>query len=86
MDSNDLNHIFGNPRHRLERMIQQFGSAEAAGHAIQEAVDAAFAAGELPLNAHGVFERTFDIGGNQVTVRGVIHASRPRVGSAWIFA
>jgi hypothetical protein len=82
---NDLHHIFGNPRHKLDRLIQQYGSRAAAGRAIQDAADAAFAAGELSVNARGVFERTLDIDGNPVTVRGVIHEGRPRLGSAWIF-
>jgi hypothetical protein len=85
MDPNDLHHIFGNPRHKMDRMVRQFGGAEAAGRAIQEAIEAVFAAGALPLNSRGIFEGTLDVGGNQVTVRGVVHAGRPRVGSAWVF-
>jgi hypothetical protein len=84
-DPNHLHHIFGNPRHKLDRLVQQYGSRAAAAHAIQEAVEAAFAAGGLSLNAQGVFERTLDIGGNPVTVRGVIYEGRPRMGSAWVF-
>lgn len=83
MHPNDLHHIFANPRHKLDRLVEQFGSAEAAGQAIQDAVDAAFAAGELVLNGAGVYERTLDVSGIAVTARGTIHRGRPRVGSAW---
>jgi hypothetical protein len=83
--SNHLHHVFGNSRHKLDRVVRQYGGRAAAGRAIQEAVDAAFAVGELSVNARGVSERTLDVGGNPATVRGVIHEGRPRVGSAWIF-
>jgi hypothetical protein len=82
---NNLRHIFGNPRHKLDRLVRRYSSRAAAGRAIQDAVNAAFAAGELSVNARGVFERTLDIGGHPVTVRGAIREGRPRVGSAWIF-
>jgi hypothetical protein len=83
-DPNNLHHIFGSRRHNLDRLVRQFGSREAARRAIEDAVSSAFQAGELTLNARGVFEKTVDVGGNQVTVRGVIHLGEPRIGSAWI--
>jgi hypothetical protein len=84
MGPNDLHHIFGNPRHNLSRFIERYGSREAAGRAIEDAVDAAFAAGALSPNARGVFEATLNIDGDRIAVRGVIHQGMARVGSAWI--
>jgi len=83
-DPNHLHHIFGSRRHNLDRLVRQYGTPEAAGKAIQEAVDAALQAGELRTNPRGVHEKTLDVGGNQVTVRGVIFRGAARVGSAWI--
>jgi hypothetical protein len=81
---NKLHHIFANHRHNLESLVQQYGSREAAVQAIQDAVDADLHAGELIPNARGVFEATLEIGGNQVTVRGVILSGTAVLGSAWI--
>jgi hypothetical protein len=64
--------------------VQRYGSREAAGRALQEAVDLAFRAGELAANSRGIFETTLDVGGSQVTARGVIYRDEIRVGSAWI--
>ncbi|TMJ66486.1 MAG: hypothetical protein E6G83_10260 [Alphaproteobacteria bacterium] len=68
----------------MDRLMRVYGSREAAAQAIQDAVDAAFQAGELTPNARGVFEATLDVGGNEVTVRGVILDGTAVVGSAWI--
>jgi hypothetical protein len=83
---NKVHHIFANRRHNLDPLVQQYGSREAAMQAIQDAVDAAFHAGELIPKSRGVFEATLEIGGNQVTVRGVISSGTAVLGSAWILA
>jgi hypothetical protein len=82
---NKLHHIFASRRHHLDRLVRRFGSQEAAAQAIQDAVDAAFRAGELASDARGIFETTLDVGGNPVTIRGIILDGTAVVGSAWIF-
>jgi len=81
-----VHHIFANRRHNLGPLVRQYGSREAAAQAIHNAVDAALQAGELIPNARGVFEAPLEIGGNQVTVRGVILSGTAVLGSAWISA
>jgi hypothetical protein len=85
-DPSKLHHLFANRPHNLAPPVRHYGSREAAAQAIQDAVDAAFHAGKLVPNARGVFETALDIGGNQVTVRGVVLQGLAQVGSAWIFA
>jgi hypothetical protein len=81
---NKLRHIFANRRHNLGPLVRQYGSREAAGLAIQDAVDAALQTGKLTPNARGVFEIILDIGGHPVTVRGVILQGTAQLGTAWI--
>ena len=38
-DRNKLHHIFGNPDHNLDALVDQFGNREVALSAIVEAVD-----------------------------------------------
>jgi hypothetical protein len=83
-DPNKHEHIFGNPRHNLDRLVEEYGSREAAWRAIQEAVATMFTAGALVLNPRGVFEVTLDVGRSRLTVRGMIRSGSPRIGSAWI--
>jgi hypothetical protein len=82
-DANKLNHLFGNPRHNLDGLARQFGSREAAGRAIMDAVNQGFAAGSVSTDDHGFFRQVFVVAGNRVTVTGRIVDGEPRIGSAW---
>ncbi len=83
-DQNKLHHIFGNPGHNLDVLVGQYGSYEAAGRAIVEAVNRAYHAGSFIVDALGRYDQVFEVGGYAVTVRGRI--GLVRVGSAWIRA
>lgn len=65
-------------------LVRQYGSEEAAGEAIQNAVDAAFEDGDLVLDDDGLFRQTLDIGGTFVTVSGRVIDGTARVATAWI--
>ena len=83
-DPNRRNHIFGEPRHNLAVLIRQYGSAEAAGQAIVDAINAAFESGNLTVDDHGLYKQVFDVCGNSVTVSGRIIDGVVRVATAWI--
>jgi hypothetical protein len=83
-DPNRRNHIFGEPRHNLDVLIRQYGSEEAAGEAIVEAVNAAFERGDLIVDADGLYMQVFEVGGNSVTVSGRVMDGAVRIGTAWI--
>ena len=83
-DPNKLNHIFANPNHNLNALVQQFGSRRSAGRAIFEAVDQGYRSGRLILDAFGRYEQLFDVGGYPVMVRGRIVNGLVRIGTAWI--
>jgi hypothetical protein len=83
-DPNKRNHVFGNPEHNLHPLVQQYGSEEAAGQAIVEAVNEAARDGSLIIDTLGHYRQTLNIGGNLVTVSGKVVHGVPRVGSAWI--
>ncbi len=83
-DPNKLHHIFANPDHNLDALVQACGSEEAAGRAIVEAINEAYQNGSLAADALGRYTRVFDVGGYLVTVRGRIVNGVVRVGSAWI--
>lgn len=38
IEQNRINHIFGDPKHKLDGMVAKYGSEEAAFHAIEEGV------------------------------------------------
>ncbi len=83
-DSNKRHHVFGNPDHNLDVLIQECGSEEAAGRAIVAAVNQAYRDGSLVVDSNGRYRQVFDVGGNPVTVRGRIVGGVVRIGSAWI--
>jgi hypothetical protein len=83
-DPNKRHHIFGNPDHNLDALIGQYGSEEAAGEAIVEAVNQAYRAGILVLDAQGRYRQVVEVGGYPVTVGGRVVIGVARVGSAWI--
>jgi hypothetical protein len=83
-DPNRRRHIFGEPRHNLEPLVRQYGSEEAAGQAIDDAVNAAFHNGDLAVDDNGLYKQVFDIGGNSVTVTGRVIDGTVHVATAWI--
>jgi hypothetical protein len=85
-DPNKLHHIFANPDHNLDALVDQFGSEVEAWRAIVEAVTEAHHSGMLNADAIGRYRQTLEIGGHSVMVRGRIVNGVARVGSAWIRA
>ena len=83
-DPNKLNHIFANSNHNLDPRVRQFGGTAEVGRAIFEAVDQAFQSSGLILNACGLYEQMFDIGGYSVMIRGRIVSGQVHIGTAWI--
>jgi hypothetical protein len=83
-DPNRRRHIFGEPRHNLAPLVRQYSGEEAAGEAIQDAVDTAFEAGDLVLDDDGLFKQAFDISGNPVTVSERVIDGTVHVATAWI--
>ena len=83
-DQNKLHHIFGNPDHNLDALVDQFGNREVALSAIVEAVDREYRAGRLICDALGRYRQALEVGGHLVTVGGKIVNGVVRVGSAWI--
>ena len=85
-DPNRRHHIFDEPRHNLGPFVRQYGSAEAAGRAIENAVNDALESGSLVIDGDGLYKQVFEIGGNSVTVSGRVIDGRVHVGTAWIEA
>jgi hypothetical protein len=82
-DPNKRHHIFGNPNHNLDALVEQYGSGEAAGRAIEDAVNEAYRDGKIIVDGLGVYKQAFDVGGYSVIVRGRIFNGLVRIGSAW---
>lgn len=76
-DPNKLNHIFNNPEHNLDGVVNQFGSQQNAFNALQNAVQAQ----ELP---DGLFNTVVNVGGSNVTVTGNVIDGAVNVGTAYI--
>jgi hypothetical protein len=83
-DRNRRRHIFGEPRHNLEPLVQQCGGEEAAGQAIENAVKGAFEGGDLIIDDSGIYQQVFDIGGNSVVVSGRVIDGMVHIATAWI--
>gem|GEM_PF-4115262 len=66
---NMLQHIFENPQHNLDELIQVFGSKENAFNAVQKAANNALKAGQLHPNGEGILP-TGDLG-NIIRVGGI---------------
>jgi hypothetical protein len=80
VDANKLSHIFDNPAHDLDTVVEQLGSQGNAYAAIQSAAEAAVNSGNLT----GVFETVVDVAGTQVTVRGAVVNGAVRIGTAFV--
>ncbi len=79
IDPNKQNHIFGNPVHNLDSVVQQYGSQEAAYSAINQAVS-----DQLGMGGVGTFSTTVNVGGTDVTVTGAYVDGIPRIGTAYV--
>src|ERR1700676_4292093 len=77
-DPNKLNYIFGNPVHKLDPVVQQFGSQQGAYRAIEQAV-----ANKLGTGT-GTYTTIVNVGGTNVTVTGAYVNGVPRIGTAFI--
>jgi hypothetical protein len=78
-DPNKLNHIFGNPEHNLDNLVNQFESQSQAYNAIQEAAQAAVDAQGLT----GAVQTTVEVAGETVTVRGNVINGIFNIGTAY---
>jgi len=79
-DANKANHIFGDPRHNMDPVLNQFGSRESAFAAIKQSTEQVVQA----LGLQGVFETQVPVGSSIVTVRGNIVGGTVRIGTAFI--
>ena len=82
-DPNKRHHVFGNPDHDLDVLVQHYGSKEAAGRAIEDAVNEAYQDGTLILDGVGVYKQTFDVGGYSVIIKGRVANGRVHIGTVW---
>jgi hypothetical protein len=71
-----LEHIFGNPNHNLQPIVQEFGSQEAGMEQIVRNVGG-------PLPESGPFEIAQDIGGQTVMIRGAVVDGIVRIGTTF---
>jgi hypothetical protein len=85
-DPNRRRHIFGEPRHNLAPLVRLYGNEEAAGEAIENAVNAAFDAGDLATDRDGLFKQVFDIGGISVTLSGRVIDGTVHIATAWMIS
>jgi hypothetical protein len=83
-EPNRRRHIFGEPRHNSDPLVRECGGEPEAYQAIVDAVDEAFARGDLVVNQRGKYKQAFDIRGHLVTVTGQVVNGIARVGTAWI--
>jgi hypothetical protein len=83
-DANRRRHIFRNPRHRLDALVQHFAGEEAAAEAMADAVNAAFRAGTLSVDYRGYYKQAFGIGGIFVVISGRVANGVVRIATAWI--
>ena len=80
VDPNKLKHIFGQERHNLSGVVNQFGSQQKAFNAIQQATESAVRSQGLT----GVFETTVKVGTETITVRGNIVDGAVKIGTAFV--
>jgi hypothetical protein len=76
---NTINHIFGKAAHNLGGLVQQYGSARAAFAALEKATTAQVVAKGLT----GQFEEVVNVGGTNVTVRGIAINGVVKIGTAF---
>lgn len=80
IDPNKLHHIFDDPEHYLQPIVDRLGSQEAAYRAIQQAAQGLVSS----QNLTGLQSLTVNIGGTDVTVDGIVIDGVFRIGTAYI--
>jgi hypothetical protein len=83
-DPNKLHHVFGNPNHNLEPLVQNYGSKETAFRAMLDEVNKTHQDGKLVADACNHYKQEFDVGGYSVIVEGRIVNGDACIGTAWI--
>ncbi len=81
INPNDLSHVFDNPAHNLDNIVNQYGSQENAYNAIQEATQQVVNETGTTNYVDGI---VVNVGGQNVTVRGVVVDGVARIGTAYI--
>ena len=80
VDQNRLNHIFNQPRHKLDPLVNELGSQANVCSAVQAATQNAVRS----RNIQGVFEIQVQIVGRVVTVRGNAVGGEARIGTFFV--
>jgi hypothetical protein len=83
-DPNKKNHIFANPNHNLDALVQHYGSEDEAARAIMDAANQAQQDGKLITDKLGVYKQVIDVGGYPVMIAGRVVNGLVRIGTAWI--
>jgi hypothetical protein len=78
-NANKLYHIFGNAAHDLAGLLSKFSSEEEAFNAIQRATEAVV----KEQGITGIFEKTVQVAGETITVRGNVIEGVVKIGTAF---
>ncbi|MCP9492018.1 MAG: hypothetical protein MSC31_19405 [Solirubrobacteraceae bacterium MAG38_C4-C5] len=74
-DPNKFGHVFNNPRHKLDPLVNELGGRDAV---LREAVLA------VPRSQTGIFEVSKQLGRHNLTVRGRVVNGVPRIGTVFV--
>lgn len=77
-DANKLNHIFGETQHGLNTVVQALGGESK----VMDAAQASLTGADVPSS--GLFEVTRMVGGQTVTIRGVVENGVPMIGTIFV--
>jgi RHS repeat-associated protein len=80
VDPNKINHIFNQSEHKLESLVSQFGSKEAAFAALQKGAQSVVSSKGI---TNGGFEITLKFGAEDITVRGKVIDGIAKIGTAF---
>jgi hypothetical protein len=81
IDANKINHVFGDPEHKLEGLVKEFGSQEEAFSAIEQAIQRE----AIAQGIQGAFDAiSVSVGSYIVEVSGIVIGGIARVGTAFI--
>ena len=76
---NKINHIFNQARHNLTPLVNRLGGQE---NTVKTVLNTLNSSGNLPLS--GLFESTINIGGTDITVRGIVQEGFPKIATMFI--
>jgi RHS repeat-associated protein len=79
IDSNKVKHIFEQPKHNLESVVEQFGSKKNAFKALQSATEGTIRSQGIK----GVFETSVKVETDTITVRGNVIDKTVKIGTAY---